>query len=263
MLTRTIELKKRLRAGQATIGAWLSFSCPAAAEIMAGTGFDWLLIDTEHAPFTLENLECTLMAFKGQPTVPIVRVAWNDRRIIKQVLDLGAEGILIPYVCSREEAEQAVAVCKYPPTGVRGFGPRRASNYYRQTGEYVQLANEAVIVAIQIEHIDAVKTVDQILSVPGIDVVLLGPMDLSGSMGLLGQLDHPEVVDAIEQVLTVARQRGIPAGVPIDGPPEVLLPWISRGCQFVFAGEDHSFLRRTADDVLIRFRSLLTEKLEP
>ena len=131
MLTRNLDLKKRLRAGEVTFGAWISFSDPAIAEIMAGMGLDWLLIDAEHNPFTLESLFHVLLAFKGRPTVPIVRIPWNDPIIIKQALDLGVGGILIPHVSSVEEAKQGVAACKYPPEGRRGFGPRRASDYYR------------------------------------------------------------------------------------------------------------------------------------
>ena len=261
MLTRNLSLKKRLSSGEATFGAWLTFSDPAVAEMMAGVGFDWVIIDTEHAPFTLESLASVLMAFNGQPTVPIVRVPWNDRVAIKQVLDLGVGGILVPYVCSVEEARQAVAACKYPPEGVRGFGPRRASDYYRQTDEYIEKANEAVIVAIQIEHIEAVEAIRQILEVPGIDVVLLGPMDLSASVGLLGQLEHPKVVEMIEQVVAEARRVGLPVGVPIGESPSsgsnLLLEWSSKGCRFVIVGEDHIFLRNTAERTLAEFHQFV------
>lgn len=257
MLSRNLSLKKRLRADEITFGAWISFSDPAIAEIMAGMGLDWILIDTEHTPFTLESLFHVLMAFNGQPTVPIVRVPWNDPVIIKQCLDLGVGGILIPHVSSVEEAKRAVAACKYPPQGKRGFGPRRASDYYRQTAEYLREANEAVIVAIQIEHIDGVKAIEQILEVPGIDIVILGPNDLSGSMGLLGQREHPQVVQAIEQVIAASRRAQIPVGVSIDDIPEVVLPWAAKGCRFVFVGEDHSFLRRTATQTLAHFRQQL------
>jgi 4-hydroxy-2-oxoheptanedioate aldolase len=254
MLTKSLSLKNRLRARELTFGAWISFPDAAMAEIMAGVGFDWVLIDTEHAPFTQESLARVLMAFSSQPTVPIVRVPWNDRVFIKQALDLGAGGILIPYVCSVEEARQAVAACLYPPQGIRGFGPRRASNYYRGTAEYIQLANEALIVAIQIEHIDAVKKAREILGVPGIDLVLLGPMDLSASLGRLGQLDHPEVVQAIEQVVAEAHLAGIPVGIPIDVPPDVVSQWVDKGCEFIIVGEDHSLLRRAAEEACAQFR---------
>jgi 2-keto-3-deoxy-L-rhamnonate aldolase RhmA len=222
---------------------------------MAGAGFDWLLIDMEHAPFTLESLEVVLMAFNGRDTVPIVRVPWNDRVNIKQVLDLGAEGVLIPYVCSSEEARQAVAACKYPPVVIRGFGPRRASDYYRKTEEYVRTANDGVIVLVQIEHFAAVESVRQILSLQCIDVVILGPQDLSASLGLLGHPDHPLVLDAIRKVVSEAKRLGLPVGIPLDlDTPDGELQRLSRECKFVFAGEDHSFLRKMATRTLMEFR---------
>lgn len=250
MLDKCIALKKRLRARELTFGAWMSFADIGVAEIMAEVGYDWVLIDTEHAPFTSHSLESVLMAFGSRPTVPIVRVPWNDRVFIKHALDLGAGGILVPYVCSVEEARQAVAACKYPLQGIRGFGPRRASDYYRNSANYIRLANEALIVGLQIEHIDAVRAVREILNVPGIDVIVLGPMDLSASMGLIGQLDHPQVVEAIELVVAEAHQAGITVGIPVDAPPEVVSRWVQKGEEFIFVAEDHSMLRRAAEKAL-------------
>jgi 2-keto-3-deoxy-L-rhamnonate aldolase RhmA len=256
---RSIRLKERLHAGGIAIGAWLTFSCAAASEILAGVGFDWLVIDTEHAPFSLEHLERTLMALDGGSAAPIVRVPSNDRVIIKQALDLGAEGVLVPDVGSPEDAQQAVAACKYPPEGVRGFGPRRASDYYRRTEEYIQSANTGVFIAIQIEHARALAALRQILVVPGIDVVVVGPMDLSASLGLLGQLDHPAVVGAIEQVIEEASLAGIPVCVPLGKPPEELLGWADRGCRFIRAGTDHVLLRQAATRMLETFQHQMAD----
>jgi len=258
-LAKSLALKERLQAGEMTFGAWLTFQDPAVAEIMAAIGFDWVLIDGEHAPYTLENLTVVLMAFDGQATVPIVRVPWNDRVAIKQVLDLGATGILIPYVCSPEEARRAVAACKYPPAGMRGFGPRRASAYGRNMDEYIRLANDAIVVAVQIEHIEAVGVIEEILAVPGIDVVLLGPMDLSASMGLLGHLEHPRVVEAMERVVVAARQAGIPAGMPLpsDATADDVLYWSARGCRFIIGGLDQGFLEQGARACSQQLRQVL------
>ncbi len=264
MLTKSLSMKKRLRAGELTLGAWLTFYDTAVAEIMANVGFDWLLIDAEHAPFNPESLASILMAFDGRRPVSIVRVPWNDPVTIKQVLDMGAGGILIPYVCSVQEAEQAVAACKYPPQGIRGFGPRRASNYGHQIKEYIQLANEAIIVAVQIEHIKAVKQVEAILAVPGIDVVLLGPMDLSASLGLLGQLEHPLVVEAMERVVAAAQQAQLPVGIPLsaDASMETILHWASKGCRFVIVGLDQGFIQQAATQNLAQFRQSLAGESE-
>jgi len=254
---RSLALKRRLRAGETTYGAFLSFQDPGSAEIMAGTGYDWVFIDSEHSPFDLKSLQHVLMAFNGRPTVPIVRVPWNDRIRIKQVLDLGAEGILIPMVSSPAEARAAVAACKYPPAGIRGFGPWRASDYYRNTEAYIQRANDGIIVVIQIEHEDGVRQIDEMLDAPGIDAVCLGPMDLSGTMGILGQLDHPRVVEAIERVLAAAKRRGLPVCVPMETSVETQLAWARKGANFVVTGEDHGLLRRAAVAALDRYRKAL------
>lgn len=258
MYERSLALKRRLRAGETTFGAWISFQDPAASEIMTGTGYDWIFIDMEHSPFGLESLQAVLMAFSGRSPVPIVRVPSNDRVRIKQVLELGAEGILAPMVCSAAEARAAVSACKYPPEGSRGFGPRRASDYYRKTEEYIQTANEGILVVVQIEHADGVREVKEILDVPGIDVVCLGPMDLSGSLGLLGQLEHPRVVEALERVLAAARERGLPVCVPMETSQETQLAWARKGARFVVTGEDHGLLRRAAAGALEEYRKALT-----
>lgn len=258
-MNRSLKLKKNLREGKVCYGAWLATADASIAEVMAGVGFDWIIIDSEHSPFNLETLQHILMAFKGSETVPLVRVGWNDRVEIKRVLDMGGDGIVVPWVGSEDEARQVVAACRYPPVGSRGFGPRRASDYYKNLDpleKYVQEANESVVVVIQIEHIDAVQRIEHILAVPGIDVVMLGPMDLSGTMGLLGQLDHPRVMAAIEHVMAEAKQRGLAVGVPIEATPEVAADWIMRGSQFATLGEDVGFLRRAATDALALAKSV-------
>ena len=257
MTTRGLTLKRRLRAGEVTIGAWLSFAESAVAEIMAGAGFDWILIDTEHAPFSPEGLQVALMAFNGKECVPLVRVPWNNPAIIKQALDLGAGGVLVPMIMNADEARLAVAACRYPPEGIRGFGPRRASDYYRRVAEYVPTANESIIVALQIEHIDAVNQVAEILAVPGIDIVCLGPNDLSGSMGLLGQIEHPSVVEAITRVLDEAARRKIPTCLGMAFSPAVNQKWVARGARFVIAAEDQSVLRVGVAEALSQNRARL------
>src|ERR1700733_5309527 len=148
----SMKLKQRLSGGETTFGGWFAVTNPMDAEIMAGAGFDWVFIDTEHGGFSNEGLQTCLVAFNGSPTVPMVRVAWNDAVLIKQVLDMGADGILIPMVSSPAEARAAVSACKYPPEGTRGFGPRRASDYGRNTDAYVAQANDSLIVIVQIEQ---------------------------------------------------------------------------------------------------------------
>src|SRR5206468_751155 len=155
-----------------------------------------------------------LMATKGSEAVGLVRVAWNDPVLIKPVLDIGAAGVIVPFVRTAEEARLAVAACRYPPQGIRGYGPRRPTNYGRLGGpEYCQMANDAVLVHVQIEHADAVRNLDEILAVPGIFAVIIGPNDLAASLGYTGQSRHPEVLKIIDVVIAKAAKARIPVGL--------------------------------------------------
>jgi 4-hydroxy-2-oxoheptanedioate aldolase len=256
MSARSLALKQRLKSGDATFGAWLSIASPVVAEIMAGTGYDWVLIDTEHGAFNIESLQTTLMTFNGSATVPIVRVAWNDAIRIKQVLDLGADGVLVPMVNTAAEAHHAVAACRYPPAGIRGFGPKRASGYGRSTDSYVARANDSVIVAVQIEHVEAAARIDQILDVPGIDVICLGPTDLSASAGVLRQFNHPIVVNAIDGVVAQAHARGLPLCLGIVASEADTQKWLSKGVNFVLAAEDTAIIAGSLSEALFRVREI-------
>jgi 2-keto-3-deoxy-L-rhamnonate aldolase RhmA len=256
MSARSLALKQRFKFGERTFGAWLSLASPVIAEIMAGTGYDWVLIDTEHGAFDIESLQVALMAFNGSATVPIVRVPWNDPVHIKQVLDIGADGILVPMVNNAAEARQAVTACKYPPVGTRGFGPKRASGYGRNTDTYVAEANDSVIVIVQIEHIDAASQIDQILDVPGIDVICIGPTDLSGSAGVLRQFDHPAVIHAIETVLTAAHSRNFPVCLGVSFPDAEALYWLAKGANFILTAEDTAIIAAGLSSALAHMREL-------
>lgn len=256
MSDRSLALKQRLRANETTFGGWLTVASPVIAEIMGGVGFDWLIIDTEHGGFGVEGLQTCLIALNGSPTVPIVRVPWNDAVRIKQILDMGADGVLIPMVNTPAEARAAVAACKYPPEGSRGFGPRRASDYGRNTDAYVAQANDAVIIIPQIEHIDAAADIDAILDVPGIDAVCIGPTDLSGTAGVLRQFDHPMVTGAIDRILAAARKRQMPACLGVIFPDEVMRTRIAQGANFLIACEDLAALVAASGSALERIRQL-------
>ena len=256
MSERSSRLKSRLRLGENTYGGWLTVANPMIAEIMAGAGFDWVLIDTEHGGFSNEGLQTCLIAFNGSPTVPMVRVAWNDAVLIKQALDMGADGILIPMVSSAAEARAAVSACKYPPQGTRGFGPRRASDYGRNTDAYVAQANDSVIVIVQIEHVNGVADIDGILDTPGVDVACLGPTDLSGSAGVLRQFQHPTVVDGMTRVIQAARARQMPASIGITFADAEMKKWYGMGANFIFCCDDVSLLAVQAARSLANMRQL-------
>lgn len=262
MSERSNQLKGRLRRGETTYGGWLTIANPMVAEIMAGAGFDWVLIDTEHGGFSNEGLQTCLIAFNGSPTVPMVRVAWNDAVLIKQALDMGADGILIPMVSSAAEARAAVSACKYPPVGTRGFGPRRASDYGRKTDAYVAQANESIIVIVQIEHVDGVAQIDDILDTPGIDVACLGPTDLSGSAGVLRQFTHPKVIEAMSAVIKAAKARQMAASIGITFADDEMKKWYTAGANFIFCCDDVTLLATSASKAIANIKQIISQSVD-
>ena len=188
-----------------------------------------------------------LLVAARQPA--LVRVAWNDPVLVKPVLDIGAAGVIIPLIRTADDARRAVAACKYPPEGVRGFGPRRASRYGLDGGpEYCRRANESVVVIVQIEHVDAVRNLAEILAVPGITTVVIGAQDLAGSLGHIGQPRHPEVLEAIDAVIATAKQADMPLGMALGDSPAVLREWRAKGVQWFSIGADFLLLQKAADE---------------
>jgi len=181
-------------------------------ECFSRLGFDWLLLDAEHAPLEYATLQAMMQAMNGTNCVPIVRPQWNDPVVIKRVLDMGAYGVLIPWINSKEEAENAVRACRYPPEGIRGFGPRRAGRF---DPDYYKTANKEILIAVQIETEAAVNNIDEILSVDGIDAAYIGPWDLSVSLGLGVPPDwnDPRYSNLLDRVLEAANRHGKPAGM--------------------------------------------------
>jgi len=194
-------VKEKLKREEAVIGAAITIPSPDIAEMLSNLGFDWLFIDMEHAPLDVKDVQLILQVIESSDVTPIVRVPWNDPVVIKRALDVGAMGIIVPWVNSREEAEMAVKACKYPPKGIRGCGPRRAAKYGLETLSYLKSADEEIVVVVQIETVKAVESIKEILSVDGVDATFVGPMDLSASLGHLGNPDHPEVKEAIRTII--------------------------------------------------------------
>ncbi|MBN2239452.1 MAG: hypothetical protein JW712_06745 [Dehalococcoidales bacterium] len=204
-------LKEKLNRGDEVIGTFVTLPHPDITEMLSRVGFDWLLIDGEHAVTGLESMTVMMQAMNGTDCTPIVRPQWNDMVMIKRILDLGAHGILVPWVNNREQAEYAVRACKYPPIGLRGYGPRRAKML---DPDYMTTANDEVMVIVQIETREAVKNVDDILAIEGIDACYIGPFDLSLSYGnLQPKWDDPDYLAAFDTVLAAAEKAGKPAGM--------------------------------------------------
>ena len=240
-------------AARPLAGMWVCSGSPLVAEICAGSGLDWLLIDAEHSPNGLESILAQLQAVNGYPVQVMVRPPVNDTVLIKQYLDLGAQNLLIPMVNSAAEARAAVAATRYPPEGVRGVGSAlaRASRWNRVPG-YLAGASGTVSVTVQIESVAAVEAVEAILAVAGVDAIFLGPSDLAASMGLLGQQEHPEVRAAVEHCLSAATAAGKPAGVNAFN-PDTALHYLSLGADFILVGADVSLLARGSEALAAQY----------
>ena len=235
------RFKQRIREGHVCVGTCISLSDSAVSELVAEAGYDFTWIDSEHGPLDLLTILGHIMALRGTNTAPFVRVRCNDVNIIKPILDLVPAAIIVPLVRSGQDVLEAVQACKYPPVGVRGYGPRRGQHFGRiSMEEYLETANDQTMVLVQIEHFEAVKNLDEILAVPGLDGVCLGPNDLSGSMGKLGQITDKEVAAVIDTVIDKARRSGLFLGVAGGYDPKTLPVWLEKGIQWIALNTDWS-----------------------
>lgn len=253
-----LQLNSTLREALAStdrplFGGWICLGSPVSAEIMAGSGLDWTLIDMEHSPNGLESVLAQLYAVSGYPSVPVVRVPVADTVIIKQVLDLGAQTILVPMVSTPEQAREVAEAAQYPPHGRRGVGSAlaRSARWNRVDG-YLTDAARHVCVLVQIETTEGIKNARNIAETPGIDGVFVGPSDLAASMGLLGQQTHPDVVAAVKAALDDIRSAGIPAGVNAFV-PEQADDYVAAGARFVLVGADVALIARGSEALAERY----------
>lgn len=234
-------------------GMWVCSGSPLIAELCAGAGLDWLLVDAEHSPNGLESILAQLQAIHGYSVHTMVRPPVNDTVLIKQYLDLGVQNLLIPMVHSVAEAEAAVAATRYPPEGVRGVGSAlaRAARWNR-VPDYLARAGETISVTVQIESTAAVDAVEDILAVDGVDAIFVGPSDLAASMGVLGQQEHAEVRSAVERCLEAAKKAGKPAGVNAFN-PDTAQHYLDSGASFILVGADVALLARGSEALAARF----------
>ena len=244
------RVKALLKAGKPALGVVMTLPSPLAVEILAQAGFDWMWIDLEHTALNLETVHRMIQATQGTETVPIVRVSLNLHWLAKPVLDMGAMGVIMPQVSSKQEAVDAVQALRYPPEGVRGMGAGFAAlRWGLSIPEYLKIANKEIMSILLIEHVEAVNRIDEILTVPGIDLIFVGPFDLSASMGLLGQATHTRVEEAIQKVLVAAKKANMPAGIPALTPDDANRR-IQQGFQFIMVGSDTGFLTAGAKGIL-------------
>jgi len=246
-------VKKALQAGKAVFGPFQGIGSVAVSEILSSKGFDWILVDMEHGQIDLETAGDLFAAIKRGGCSALARVPGNDQATIKRVLDAGAEGIMIPLVNTKEGAERAVKNCLYPPQGVRGLGPGRASMYGLNMVEYAKSANAEVLVMLQAEHIDAVSRIEEILKIPGIDMLFVGPFDLACSMGHMDNPAHPEVEAAIARLLEASLNAGVIPGIFCMG-AESAIRRARQGFKFMALGLDSLYLNAGAEAELEALR---------
>lgn len=243
--------KDKLRQQEPVLGGWTMTGHPAVAEIMAAEGFDFIGVDLEHTPIAVAGLYQVVLAVKGTGCDVLARLPSCDPVLAKQVLDMGAAGIIVPSVNTPAEAAQAAAMARFPPEGIRGASLCRATGFGRDFAEYFGQHNRSVVVVVMLEHMAAVPQADAILATPGVDAAFIGPYDLSASMGLAGQLSHPEVVAAQEAILAACRRQGVAPGlhvVPLDA-AEVRRR-IAQGFRFLACGIDTLFVREGCRQML-------------
>jgi 4-hydroxy-2-oxoheptanedioate aldolase len=236
----------RLRSGAFSLGTWLTILDPVATELIAGAGFDVLVADGEHGPVATDHLVRMLIATRAAGVPVLYRVAANEPVRIMHALDSGASGVVVPQVRTTADVERAVAWCRYPPDGLRGVAPRRAGGYGRETVAYMAASNALITCCIQIETREAFADLDAILSVPGIDTILVGPNDLAASLGHTGDLAHPEVEGAIATIVARARAHGIPAGAWVGSATQARMRR-EQGYAWATVGADYGFMVAAAD----------------
>jgi 4-hydroxy-2-oxoheptanedioate aldolase len=246
------SFKRAITAGKPQIGLWLSLSSHYSAEVCAGAGFDWVLIDTEHSPNEIDMVLCQLQAIAPYPSHPIVRVAWNDAVTVKRTLDIGAQSLLFPFVQNTEEAERAVASTRYPPRGIRGVAGTTRATRFGRVKDYAKRAHEETCVLVQVETQEAVDAIESIAKVEGVDGIFIGPADYHASLGYTGETANPAVLPKIEDAVRRIRAAGKAPGI-LTADEKLARRYLELGALFVAVGADVGLLARGAEALRARF----------
>jgi len=246
-------LKRALRERRPQIGLWSQLASPIAAEVLAGAGFDFVVLDTEHAPNELPSIHSQLQAMTGGTAAPVVRPVWNDAVVFKKLLDIGAQNLLVPYVQSAEEARRAVAATRYPPEGIRGVAVATRANQYGRVKDYFRRVHEELCIIVQIETRGALQRLEEIAAIDGVDGLFIGPSDLAADMGHLGDSGHADVRAAIDDAARRIRKAGKIAGIltPVEADAK---RWLELGFLFVAVGSDLGLLARQTEALAFRFK---------
>jgi 4-hydroxy-2-oxoheptanedioate aldolase len=245
--------KHALAAGKAQIGLWSSLSSNYSVEVIAGAGFDWILIDLEHSPNDLESLLAQLQAAAAYSTHPVVRVPWNDMVTIKRVLDVGAQSMLVPYVSSAAEARAAVSSTRYPPQGLRGVAGTTRATRFGRIKDYARRAHQEICVLVQVETQGALEAIEAICATEGIDGVFIGPADLHASLGHAGEIANARVKPLIDEAIRRIRKAGKAPGILTPSEDDAR-HWLECGALFVAVGADVGILARGAEALAQKFK---------
>jgi 4-hydroxy-2-oxoheptanedioate aldolase len=248
------NFKHAIKAGKVQIGLWVSIPSNYSTEVVAGAGFDWLLIDTEHSPADLETVFSQMQAAAAYPSHPIVRIPWNDMVTIKRFLDIGVQTILIPQVNSAEEAREAVASARFPTDGVRGVAGTNRATRFGRVKNYFKKAADEICVLVQAESKQALSEIEKIAAIDGIDGIFIGPADLHASYGMLGERAHPDMMPVIDDAIKRIAKTGKAPGILTDS-EENARRWMKCGATFVAVGADVGLLARGADALCAKFKS--------
>ncbi|MDR3433227.1 MAG: 2-dehydro-3-deoxyglucarate aldolase [Rouxiella aceris] len=248
----TNRFRQDLLAGKTVIGCWCALSNPISTEVLGLAGFDWLLLDGEHAPNDITSFVPQLMALKGSKSAPVVRPPTNEPVVIKRLLDIGFANFLVPFVETREQAERAVASTRYPPAGIRGVSVSHRGNMFGTVADYFANSNDNISVMVQIESQQGVDNIDAIAAVDGIDGIFVGPSDLAAALGHLGNAGHTDVQAAIKHIFDRAKAQGKPSGIlaPVEADARRYMEW---GATFVAVGSDLGVFRAGTQALCDRF----------
>lgn len=244
-------LKSKLKNNKVSIGSWITIGHPSVAEILSNAGFEWLTIDMEHNSIDKSMMQNLISVIQSKDIAALVRVSKNEEVVIKHALDSGADGIIIPMVNNKEDAIKAIEYAKYPPIGKRGVGLSRAQNYGYNFEDYKKWQSENLVIIAQIEHIEGVNNLQEIISVEGIDAIIVGPYDLSGSLGFPGDFTKPKLQEALDHVKKTCKKSCFPLGYHVVDPnPELVNSKIKEGYTFIAFSTDFYFLGDTSKEMM-------------
>ncbi|MCL2344208.1 MAG: aldolase/citrate lyase family protein [Firmicutes bacterium] len=250
-MSRASDLLQKMKSRELVVGTHVNLSDLSVSEQLGTLGFEFVWIDYEHAPLDRQTVMSHIIACKAGNTAAFVRLPWNDPVLAKPILEMGPDGLVFPFIRTAEEAEAAVAACRYPPKGIRGFGPRRANQYGTlPNDEYLATVDSSLLKIMQIEHVDAVNNLEEILAVDGVDTIVVGTNDLSGSIGLLGQTRHPEVLALLDEIAVKCKKAGVPFGISMGFDKQNVADWIRRGVSWMGVGNDVSYIAQAGTETI-------------